>query len=226
MSEGRVLVVDDDAQMRDMLELGLRASGFEVRCANDGPAALELLRSSWRPEVIVLDILMPKVDGIALIPMLRRLSEVPILMLSARTETLDKITALTAGADDYVAKPFDLAELIARLHSRIRRPQLANRHTLNFADVAMDLDARTVARAGKEIQLTAREFDLLRTFLREPGRVFTRGQLIDRVWGDEAAVEPNVVETYISYLRAKLEQPPAGRLIRTIRRVGYTLRTD
>ncbi len=226
MSEGRVLVVDDDAQMRDMLDLGLRGSGFDVRCATDGASALELLRSPWQPDVIVLDVVMPKLDGIALIPMLRRMSEVPILMLSARSEALDKITALSAGADDYMAKPFDLGELVARLRSRIRRPQLASRRTLSFADIEMDLDARSIARAGRPVELTAREFDLLATLLREPGRVFTRSQLIDRVWGDEAAVEPNVVETYVSYLRAKLEQPPAKRLIRTIRRVGYTIRAD
>jgi DNA-binding response OmpR family regulator len=223
MSKARVLVVDDDAQMRDMLELGLQQE-FEVLCVADGFAALETLRAGWRPDVVVLDIAMPKIDGVSLVPMLRRVSEAPVLMLSARNETPDKIAALTAGADDYVSKPFDLGELTARLRSRVRRPQLARPQALSFADVEMDLDARTVSRAGVGVELTAREFDLLATLLREPGRVFTRAQLIDRVWGDGAAVEPNVVETYVSYLRAKLERPPATRLIRTVRRVGYTLR--
>lgn len=226
MNDPRVLVVDDDAQMRDMLELGLGRLGFEVRCVADGPASLDMLRSGWRPEAIVLDILMPKIDGVALVPMLRRLTQAPILMLSARTETPEKIAALTAGADDYVSKPFDLGELAARLRSRVRRPQLANPQMLSFADLEMDLDARHATRAGKALGLTSREFDLLAVLLREPGRVFTRSQLVDRVWGEETAVEPNVVETYISYLRAKLEAPPATRLIRTVRRIGYTLRSD
>jgi DNA-binding response OmpR family regulator len=222
----RVLVVDDEPYMRDMLELGLEQHGFEVRCAQDGPAALAIFESAWRPDVIVLDVVMPKVDGMTLLPMLRRASEVPILMLSARKEVPDKIAALTAGADDYVGKPFDLGELAARLHSRVRRPALSKPQALSFADVAMDLETRTVTRAGVEIALTVREFDLLAVLVREPGRVFTREQLIDRVWGYDAAVEPNVVESYISYLRSKLERPPASRLIRTIRRVGYCIRTE
>ena len=222
----RVLVVDDEPHMRDMLELGLDQHGFEVRCAQGGAAALALLRESWRPDVIVLDVLMPQIDGMSLIPMLRKVTEAPILMLSAKKEVPDKIEALTAGADDYVGKPFDLGELAARLHSRARRPQLSKPQAITFADIAMDLDSREVTRGGKPIALTTREFDLLATLLREPGRVFTREQLIDRVWGRDAAVEPNVVETYVSYLRSKLEQPPATRLIRTIRRVGYTIRND
>jgi DNA-binding response OmpR family regulator len=221
------LVIDDEPDMRDMLELGLSQHGFEVRTAADGRAALALLaQSDWRPDAIVLDVLMPKLDGMTLLPMLRRASEVPIVMLSAVKEVPDKIAALTAGADDYVGKPFDLGELAARLHSRVRRPLLSKPQTLNFADVTMDLDTREVARAGVTIPLTTREFDLLAVLVREPGRVFTRQQLLDKVWGYDAAVEPNVVETYVSYLRSKLEEPPATRLIRTIRRVGYTIRTD
>ena len=219
----RVLVVDDERHMRDMLELGLAQHGFDVACASDGAAALALAQS-WQPDLVVLDIMMPKLDGMSLIPMLRRASEVPIIMLSAREEAHDKIAALTAGADDYVSKPFDLGELAARLHSRLRRPQLSKPDFLAFADITMDLNKREVVRAGAAVSLTAREFDLLATLLREPGRVFTREQLIDRVWGVDAAVEPNVVETYISYLRTKIDTMQAKALIRTIRRVGYTIR--
>ncbi|HTX59525.1 MAG TPA: response regulator transcription factor [Verrucomicrobiae bacterium] len=222
----RVLVIDDEPHMRDMLEIGLERHGFDVKCAADGPAALALFDSAWRPDAIVLDVVMPKIDGMALLPMLRRASEAPIVMLSARREVPDKIAALTAGADDYVGKPFDLGELAARLHSRVRRPQLSKPQSLAFAGVALDLEKREVERDGIPIALTAREFDLLATLIREPGRVFTREQLIDRVWGYEAAVEPNVVETYVSYLRAKLERPPFSPLIRTIRRVGYTIRAE
>lgn len=167
---------------------------------------------------------MPKVDGMTLIPMVRRLTEAPILMLSARKEIPDKIAALTAGADDYLGKPFDLGELAARLHSRLRRPQLSKPQTVTFGDIAMDLERREVTRGNQPIALTTREFDLLATLLREPGRVFTREQLIDRVWGNDAAVEPNVVETYVSYLRGKLDEPDKPSLIRTVRRVGYTIR--
>jgi DNA-binding response OmpR family regulator len=220
----RVLVVDDEPEMRTMLELGLTQHGFEVQCAPDGHSALALLKGEWRPDAIVLDVMMPKVDGMTLLPMVRRLTEAPILMLSARKEVPDKIAALTAGADDYVGKPFDLGELAARLHSRVRRPQLSRPQIVTYGNIVMDLEKRTVARADQPIELTTREFDLLAALLREPGRVFTREQLIDKVWGTDAAVEPNVVETYVSYLRSKLDSPPAPSLIQTVRRVGYTIR--
>lgn len=224
MTKPRVLVIDDEPEMRGVLDLGLAQHGFDVQAAADGQAALAILKSGWRPDAIVMDVMMPKVDGMTLIPMVRRLTEAPILMLSARKEVPDKIAALTAGADDYLGKPFDLGELAARLHSRLRRPQLSKPQTIAFGDIAMDLERREVMRANQPIALTTREFDLLATLLREPGRVFTREQLIDRVWGDDAAVEPNVVETYVSYLRGKLDEPDKPSLIRTVRRVGYTIR--
>jgi two-component system response regulator PrrA len=223
LAKSKVLVVDDERHMRDMLDLGLTQHGFDVLAVSDGPAALEAV-PGFRPDAIVLDVMMPKIDGTSLVPLLRRLTEAPIVMLSARNDAHDKISALTAGADDYVGKPFDLGELAARLHSRLRRPQLAKRDTITYADVVMDVTTRDVERAGQRIALTAREFDLLAVLLREPGRVFTREQLIDKVWGYDAAVEPNVVETYVSYLRAKLHLPELKPLIRTIRRVGYTAR--
>lgn len=224
MNKPRVMVIDDEPEMRGVLDLGLTQHGFEVQTAADGQAALAILKSGFRPDAIVLDVMMPKIDGMALIPMVRRLTEAPILMLSARKEVPDKIAALTAGADDYLGKPFDLGELAARLHSRLRRPQLSKPQMVTFNDISMDLERREVARGDRTIALTTREFDLLATLLREPGRVFTREQLIDRVWGDDAAVEPNVVETYVSYLRGKLDEPDTPSLIKTVRRVGYTIR--
>lgn len=221
----RVLVVDDEKHMRNMLELGLAQHGFDVIAASDGVDALERVKEH-QFDAIVLDVMMPRIDGTSLVPMLRRITEAPIIMLSARKESPDQIAALTAGADDYVGKPFDLGELAARLHSRLRRPQLAKRDMLSYAGIAMDNATREVEVSGTPITLTAREFDLLAMLVREPGRVFTREQLIDKVWGYDAAVEPNVVETYISYLRTKLEKAGASGLIRTIRRVGYTLRDD
>lgn len=225
LARPKILVVDDEAHMREMLELGLAQYGFDVRTAADGSAALVAARD-WRPDVVVLDIMMPKVDGMSLIPMLRSESEAPIVMLSARTQAEDKIAALTTGADDYVCKPFDLGELAARLHSRLRRPQLAKRDTLQYGGIVMDLTTRTVERDGESMVLTTREFDLLSAFMREPGRVFTREQLIDRAWGFDAEVAPNVVESYVSYLRAKIDRAPFKRLIQTVRRVGYSLREE
>lgn len=209
--------------MRNMLELGLAQHGFEVTAAADGAEALARARETPF-DAIVLDVMMPRIDGTSLVPMLRRITEAPIIMLSARKESHDQIAALTAGADDYVGKPFDLGELAARLHSRLRRPQLAKRDTLSYAGLVMDHGTRAVEYHAAPLELTAREYDLLAMLAREPGRVFTREQLIDNVWGIDAAVEPNVVETYISYLRAKLDAVGARGLIRTIRRVGYTLR--
>src|SRR5215469_11092387 len=177
----RILVVDDERHMRNMLELGLAQHGFDVATAADGVEALARVRDATF-DAIVLDVMMPRIDGTSLVPMLRRITEAPIIMLSARKESPDQIAALTAGADDYVGKPFDLGELAARLHSRLRRPQLAKRDTLNYAGIVMDNSSRAVEFESKELTLTAREFDLLAMLVREPGRVFTREQIIDKVW--------------------------------------------
>jgi len=225
LDEPTILVIDDEPNMRDMLEIGLAHHGFAVVGAGDGPAALAMLRAN-RPDAILLDVMMPKIDGVSLVPLIRRLTEAPIVMLSALSDAQDKIAGLAAGADDYVGKPFDLGEVAARLRAQLRRPQLAQRDAIRYADVVIDVPTRRVQTASGNVQLTAREFDLLVTLLREPGRVFTRDQLLDRVWGRDAAVEPNVVETYVSYLRGKLGELGPRPLIRTIRRVGYTARVD
>jgi DNA-binding response OmpR family regulator len=220
-----VLVVDDERNVREMLEIGLAQHGFDVICAIDGPHALAMLRDTM-PDAILLDVMLPKVDGVSLVPLIRRLTEAPIVMLSALSDAQDKIAGLSAGADDYVGKPFDLGEVAARLRAQLRRPQLVKRDVVRYADVVIDTTTRRVETQSGLIELTAREFDLLLTFLREPGRVFTREQLLDRVWGRDAAVEPSVVETYVSYLRAKLGEEGPRPLIRTIRGVGYTVRVD
>jgi DNA-binding response OmpR family regulator len=219
-----ILVVDDEPNVREMLAIGLSQHGFNVHCAVDGAQALSML-PACRPDAILLDIMLPKVDGVSLLPLFRRITEAPILMLSALSDAQDKIAGLTAGADDYVGKPFDLGEVAARLRAQLRRPQLAKRDVIRYADVVLDVNSRRAQTAAGAIELTAREF-VLATLLREPGRVFTRDQLLDRVWGQDAAVEPNVVETYVSYLRAKLGESGPRPLIRTIRRVGYTARID
>jgi DNA-binding response OmpR family regulator len=219
----RVLVVDDEAAIRDLLEYGLGQAGFSVRSVGDGTAALAEVQR-WLPEIIILDVMLPGVDGFTLLPALRRATEAPIIMLSARGEAHEKVTGLTRGADDYVAKPFELEELIARLHTALRRPRLESRPTLTYADLTVDVTRRAVYRGDKRVELSAREFDLLVTFLRSPERVFSRTELLDAVWGVDRDLVPNTVETYISYLRAKLDSGESVKLIQTLRGVGYALR--
>jgi DNA-binding response OmpR family regulator len=218
----RVLVVDDERPIREMLELGLQGRGFDVRSVADGQAAIPVVRD-WKPELILLDVMMPKIDGLSLLPLLRRLTEAPIVMLSAKGEVEARVAGLDRGADDYVAKPFEMPELVARLRSALRRPRLEHVEVISYADVEVELQTRTVRRAGRILDLSPLEYDLFVTLLRHPRRVFTREQLLDLVWGDESEVGAGSVERYISYLRAKVDEGAAARLIHTIRGVGYSL---
>ncbi|MBV8150214.1 MAG: response regulator transcription factor [Candidatus Eremiobacteraeota bacterium] len=219
----RVLVVDDEAAIRDLLDYGLAQAGFSVKTVRDGHAALDAVRT-WSPEVIVLDVMLPEMDGFTLLPALRRLTDVPIVMLSAKTETAEKVTGLSRGADDYLGKPFEIEELIARLRSALRRPRLQGRETFRYADLVVDVSRRSVFRGTRRIELSTREFDLLLTFVQHPEQVFTRAQLLDLVWGVDRDVVPNTVETYVSYLRAKIDSGEPVKLIQTLRGVGYVLR--
>jgi DNA-binding response OmpR family regulator len=221
----RLLVVDDEVALRDMLELGLTQAGFLVRGVADGKSAIEVVRH-WSPELIILDVMLPGIDGFTLLPALRRLTEVPIIMLSAKTETEEKIRGLARGADDYVAKPFELRELIARITTALRRPRLEHRDWLAYADLSVDLARRVVFRGTRRIDLSNREFDLLIALLQSPERVLTRAQLLDTVWGFETDVFPNTLETYISYLRAKIDSGESTKLIKTLRGVGYALQAQ
>jgi two-component system response regulator MprA len=220
----RVAVIDDEAAIRLVLESELREAGFEVRAAGDAPAGLELVKE-WEPDLILLDVMMPKIDGISALPAFRSLTQAPIVVLSARGGTDDKVLGLERGADQYIAKPFEIPELVARLKSALRRPRLDKPELLTFQDLVLDLRHRAVRRNGREIALTTREFDLLETFMRQPRRVFTKDQLITLVWGEDAEVSTNAVETYVSYLRTKIDAAGSGSLIATIRGVGYSLRT-
>lgn len=223
MQPARVAVVDDDRFVREMLELGLTREGYIVRTASDGAAALDLVKT-WDPEVIVLDIMMPKIDGITLLPRLREVTQAPILMLTAKGETADKVTSLGAGADDYLVKPFIFEELIARLQAKLRRPQLIEEQVLRWHDVAVNPATREAWRGREALDLTQREFDLLEVFMREPRRVFSKDHLLELVWGHDFEGGPNIVETYISYLRAKIDRPEQTvSFIRTVRGVGYGL---
>lgn len=221
--EPRLAVIDDEPAIRSLLEDELTQAGFNVRAARDGLSGLELVRT-WEPDIILLDVMMPKVDGISVLPRFRALTQAPIVILSAKGDTDDKVKGLERGADQYIAKPVEIPELVARLRSALRRPLLDKPDVLTFADLTMDLRMHGVRRGDREISLTMREFDLLAALMRHPRRVFTKDQLISMVWGQDAIVSPNAVETYISYLRSKIDPPDVEPLITTIRGAGYALR--
>lgn len=222
-SPARILIVDDEFALRDMLSLALRRAGFFVKDVTDGPAALDAV-PGWAPALIIVDIMLPGIDGFALLPELRKLTEVPIIILSAKRETEEKVAGLSRGADDYIAKPFEIPELIARIHSALRRPRLGRREILRYRDLVVDVEERTAFRGQRRIRLSSREFTLLSTLLQYPEHVFTRDQLLDLVWGSDSSVFPNTLETYISYLRAKVDSGEQTKLIKTLRGVGYSLR--
>jgi two-component system, OmpR family, response regulator len=221
----RVLVVDDEPSIVDVISMALRHHGYDVAAVHTGAAALAEVRD-WRPHAIVLDVMLPDMEGFEVA---RRLSaqraNVPILFLSARDNTSDKIRGLTTGGDDYVTKPFSLEELIARLRNILRRSGAVHEPSsrLTFADLELDEDTREVTRGDQPIELTATEYRLLRYLLLNPRRVLTRAQLLDHVWSYDFGGDARVLETYVSYLRKKIDihGPP---LLHTVRGVGYALR--
>jgi DNA-binding response OmpR family regulator len=219
---GRIAVIDDEPNIRQLLSLALGHRGYAVRCAADGAAGLELVRE-WLPDLIVLDVMMPKASGFELLPELRRVTDAPIVMLSARGEVEDKVEGLAHGADDYLSKPFEISELVAHVEAKLRRPHLETRATLLYEGLSVDLEEHVVERDGRKLDLSPLEYDLLVTLLRRPRRVFTREELLDAVWG-EADVGTGAVERYISYLRGKVDEGFDRPLIQTVRGAGYTLR--
>jgi DNA-binding response OmpR family regulator len=219
----RVLIVDDEDAIRDLLEYGLGHAGFVVRSVASGQEALKLI-GEWTPEAIVLDVMLPHVDGYALLPMIRRLTDVPVIMLSAKGSPREKVDGLVRGADDYVGKPFDIEELVARIHSWLRRPRLETRVVMRYADLSLDVSRRMARRGNREIELSQREFDLLQAFIRNADHVVSREQLLDLAWGTEKDVGLTTVDTYVSYLRAKIDVASERKLIHTVRGVGYVLR--
>ncbi|MFJ8359353.1 response regulator transcription factor [Streptomyces sp. NPDC093984] len=221
---GAVLVVDDDAAIRRSLERGLRLSGFRVRTAEGGAEALAVIRDA-PPDVLVLDVSMPGMSGIEVCTRLREDGQdLPVLMLSALDETADRIAGLQAGGDDYLVKPFALQELVLRLRALLRRRPPADRDVLRVAGLVIDPAARTSHRDGRPLELTRREFELLEVLARNAGLVLTRDQLLERVWGYDFDVRTDAVDTFVSYLRRKLEAQGRPRLIHTVRGVGFVLR--
>ncbi|MEW2384203.1 response regulator transcription factor [Micromonospora sp. NPDC047707] len=223
----RVLVVDDEATLTDLLSMALRYEGWQVRTAGNGMAALSAARQ-FQPDAVILDVMLPDLDGFAV---LRRLREVyptvPVLFLTARDAVEERIAGLTVGGDDYVTKPFSLEEVIARLRALLRRSGFAvaarAEAVLTVGDLTLDEDSHEVRRDGQLITLTATEFELLRYLMRNPRRVLSKAQILDRVWNYDFGGQANVVELYISYLRKKID---AGRkpMIHTLRGAGYVLK--
>jgi two-component system, OmpR family, response regulator len=222
----RVLVVDDEATLAELLSMALRYEGWEVRTAGDGLAAVRAARE-FRPDAVVLDVMLPDIDGLEVLRRLRAdVPDVPVLFLTARDAVEDRVAGLTAGGDDYVTKPFSLEELVARLRGLLRRAGTAAARqgsVLAVGDLTLDEDSHEVRRGDDLIELTATEFELLRYLMRNPRRVLSKPQILDRVWNYDFGGQSNVVELYISYLRKKID---AGRepMIHTVRGAGYVLK--
>jgi two-component system response regulator MprA len=220
-----ILVVDDEPAVREALRRALELEGYSVELAEDGADALARLEEQGEPDALVLDVLMPRLDGLEVCRRLRSGgSTVPVLMLTARAEVSDRVAGLDAGADDYLVKPFALAELLARLRALLRRTTAGEGGVLRFADLELDPSTRDVRRAGVPIELTRTEFALLELFLRNPRQVLTRSLIFERVWGYDFGASSNSLDVYVGYLRRKTEAGGGSRLIHTVRGVGYALR--
>ncbi|HZB36182.1 MAG TPA: response regulator transcription factor [Gaiellaceae bacterium] len=221
----KILVVDDERAVRDSLRRALELQGYEVELASDGAEALARLAENGQPDAVVLDILMPGIDGLDVCRQLRRRgNSMPVLMLTARDAVGDRVEGLDAGADDYVVKPFALEELLARLRALLRRTSPAVDGVLRFADLELDTGTREVRRGGDRIELTRTEFNLLELFMVNPRQVLTRSIIFERVWGYDFGFASNSLDVYIGYLRRKTEDGGKPRLIHTVRGVGYALR--
>ncbi len=220
----RILLVEDDRSISRLLQLELEHRGLAVRSVFDGAAALPAIER-FTPDAIVLDILLPGMDGERVLHHIRRRGiTTPVVMLTARDAARDKVRNLDLGADDYLTKPFDIEELLARLRAVLRRA--GPDETLRVADLVIDTAAREVRRGDRRIDLTAREYELLQLLARNARRVLPRDMILDRVWHEPPEVDPNVLDVYIGYLRRKIERPDQPRLIQTVRGVGFTLRED
>lgn len=221
----RILVIEDEQRIADFLKRGLTYEGFQVDVRKDGEAGLKAARDT-PPDLVVLDIMLPGLDGYEVCRRLRAGGPVSILMLTAKDSVSDRVKGFDAGTDDYVVKPFAFEELIARVRALLRRSRVTEETILHFADLTLNVSTREVTRAARKIDLTTKEFDLLHFFLRHPRQVLTREMIYDRIWGYDFGGESNILEVYIRYLRTKLETSDESRLIQTVRGVGYALRED
>jgi len=224
MNSARLLVVEDDHDLARALSLELEHAGYTVRVVGDGPTALQA-GLEWRPELVLLDLRLPTLDGLEVCRRLRAETRAPILIVTARDAVQDRVAGLDAGADDYLVKPFSLEELMARVRAALRRARMREEgQELQAGDLILDAAARTVTRGGEKIVLTRREFDLLECLLRHSGQVLGRDTLLQQVWGYDFLGGSNVVDVYVRYLRRKIERDDRPALIETVRGVGYALR--
>jgi two-component system response regulator MprA len=223
MMDERILIIEDDEEILRVLKRVLTYEGYTVDTALTGQVGLTLAREQM-PDLIVLDWMLPKMDGLEVCRRLQKLGNQPILMLTAKDTTQDRVEGLDAGADDYVVKPFEIEELLARIRALLRRTAADRVKVLEFADLALDSSTRKAKRGEREIELTAKEYDLLELFMRHPEQVMTREVIFDRVWDYDFGGESNVLDVYIRYLRQKLEEEDESRLIYTVRGVGYVMR--
>ncbi|MDO8687190.1 MAG: response regulator transcription factor [Dehalococcoidales bacterium] len=219
----RILVVDDDTEILGLLKRGLAYEGYVVEIAADGNEALAKARDH-EPDLVILDVMMPGIDGLEVSKRLRQAGDVPILMLTAKGSVTDIVAGLGSGADDYLVKPFAFDELLARVKARLRRRQVGEGEVLRFGDLSLNTATREVKRGDEVIALTAQEFALLEFFMRNPRQVLKRDRIYERVWGYDFGGESNVIEVYVLYLRTKLEAGGGPRLIHTVRGVGYVLK--
>jgi two-component system response regulator MtrA len=221
VSKGRVLVVDDDPALAEMLGIVLRTEGFEPSFVADGDRAMAAFRAT-KPDLVLLDLMLPGTDGIDVCRQIRAESGTPIVMLTARGDTIDVVIGLESGADDYIIKPFKPKELVARMRARLRRNEAPTSEMLEIGDLTIDVAGHVVSRAGEPIALTPLEFDLLAALARKPGNVFTREHLLEQVWGYRHAADTRLVNVHVQRLRAKIERDPENpEIVMTVRGVGY-----
>lgn len=225
-TRGSVLVVDDDASLAEMLSIVLRQEGFDSRIVGRGDEAMDMFRA-YRPDLVLLDLMLPGRDGIDVCREIRAESGVPIVMLTAKGDTIDVVVGLESGADDYVIKPFKPKELIARIRARVRRNEAPRTESLNIGDLSIDVAGHSVTRAGVGINLTPLEFDLLVCLARKPWQVFTREVLLEQVWGYRHSADTRLVNVHVQRLRSKVEHDPEHpEIVLTVRGVGYKAGTS
>ncbi len=221
----RILVIEDEERIRQFLQRGLSFEGYRVDTAEDGQVGLDLAREN-PPDLVLLDLMLPGMDGIEVCKRIRVVSDVPILMLTAKETIEDRVVGLDAGADDYLVKPFAFDELMARVRALLRRAQPTQPQVYRFANLELDTGTRQGQRGGRIFDLTAKEYELLELFMRHPRQVLTRDLIFDRVWNYDFGGESNIIEVYVRYLRQKTEEDDQTRLIHTVRGIGYVLRED
>jgi two-component system response regulator MprA len=221
----RILVIEDEVRITNFIRRGLSMEGYAVDVAHDGVTGLDMAQAN-QPDLLVIDWMLPGMDGLEICRRVRAENNTPIIILTARDSVSDKVQGLDAGADDYMVKPFDLDELSARVRAQLRRFSPSLQDVLNFSDLKLDTGTRQAFRNGRSIELTAKEYDLLELFMNHPRQVLTRDVIFDRVWNYDFGGESNIIEVYVRYLRQKTEENGESRLLHTVRGVGYVLRED